>query len=194
MSRRVMVLAFAVSACILSEPFAYALGEKPNDGPFIDIHASDSGLHAGNDADPREIGLPVYPGAHLKRDEKQDKDAANLALFTSAFGLKLLVVNYTSDDSPDKIISFYRDKLKKYGKVIECHTKDSDPHVNAHMNDDSGKSNELKCDADDTGNNIELKAGTEDNQHAVAIQPNKSGNGVTFALVYVHVRGKQADI
>jgi hypothetical protein len=194
MSRRLMAPGLALSACILIVPYVSALQEKLDDSAFVDIHISDSGLHAGNDADPREIGLPVYPGAHVKHDEKQDKDAANLALFTSAFGLKLLVVNYTSDDSADKVIAFYRDKLKKYGKVIECHTKDGDPHVNAHANDDSGKSNELKCDADDTGNNIELKAGTEDNQHAVAIQPNKSGNGVTFALVYVHVRGKQADI
>jgi hypothetical protein len=194
MARRMMLIPLVLFTCVASVFLASARAEGINDGGFVDIHVSDSGLHAGTDADPREIGLPVYPGAQLKRDEKQDKDAANLALFTSAFGLKLLVVNYTSDDSAEKIISFYRDKLKKYGKVIECHTKDSDPHVNAHMNDDSVKSNELKCDADDTGNNIELKAGTEDNQHAVAIQPNKSGNGVTFALVYVHVRGKQADI
>jgi hypothetical protein len=194
MIRPALVLASLLSGSLLSVPLASALAVRPADGPFVDIRSSDSGLHAGNDADAREIGLPVYPGAQPKRDQKQDKDAANLALFTSAFGLKLLVVNYTSGDSAEKVIAFYRDKLKKYGKVIECHTKDGDPHVQAHPNDDSGKSNELKCDADDTGNNIELKAGTEDNQHAVAIQPNASGNGVTFALVYVHVRGKQADI
>jgi hypothetical protein len=193
MTRRMMLILLGLFTCVASVFLASARAEGINDGGFIDIHTSDSGLHAGTDADPREIGLPVYPGAQLKHDEKQDKDAANLALFTSAFGLKLLVVNYTSADSADKVIAFYRDKLKKYGKVIECHTKDGDPHVDAHAND-SGKSNELKCDADDTGNNIELKAGTEDNQHAVAITPNKSGSGVTFALVYVHVRGKQADI
>ncbi|HEX8815828.1 MAG TPA: hypothetical protein VF753_10030 [Terriglobales bacterium] len=197
MTRRILSLQLAaVALCMTAVPLAFA---APNDdGPYLDVYVSDNSFHAGTDADPRAIGLPVYPGAHIKVDDKQDKNSANLALFTSAFGIKLLVVNYTSDDSAEKIISFYRDKLKKYGKVIECHNNDSDadPHIDAHANtrDDSGKSKELTCDGENKGDNIELKAGTEDNQHAVAIKPNKSGNGASFALVYVHVRGKQADI
>jgi hypothetical protein len=40
----------------------------------------------------------------------------------------------------------------------------------------------------------ELKVGTEDNQHVVALEPNDGHSGTTFALVYVHTRGKQGDI
>jgi hypothetical protein len=39
-----------------------------------------------------------------------------------------------------------------------------------------------------------LKVGTEDNQHVVAVEPNDGHGGSTFALVYVHTRGKQGDI
>lgn len=160
----------------------------------LDIRSSVGDLHVGNDASAREMGLPVYPGARLKHDDK-NKNSANLGIFTEAFGIKLQVANYDSDDSPDKLIAYYRDKLKKYGKVLECHTKEHGGDV--HVNDDgqdSNKSKELKCEGDDTGNVVELKVGSEDNQHIVTIEPSETGKGSTFALVYMRMRGKQADI
>jgi hypothetical protein len=108
-----------------------------------------------------------------------------------------VVVNYDSDDAPAKVIDFYRDKLKKYGKVLECHSRKhgGDVDVNAEDEDkDSQKSKELKCEGDNTGPVTELKVGTEYNQHVVAIEPNDGHGGSTFALVYVHTRGKQGDI
>src|SRR5579871_1168209 len=89
----------------------------------FDVRSSAGDMHLGSDATPREIGLPAYPGAHLRQHD-DNRSNANLSLFTSAFGVKLLIANYDSDDATSKIISFYRDKLKKYGKVLECHTSD----------------------------------------------------------------------
>ncbi len=37
--------------------------------------------------------------------------------------MKLVVAKYDSDDAPGKVIDFYREHLKKYGKVLECHTE-----------------------------------------------------------------------
>jgi hypothetical protein len=65
--------------------------------------------------------------------------------------------------------------------------------VNAGKNNSNG-SKEVNCDGDNTGNVVELKVGTQDNQHLVSIEPSEKGNGATFALVYVHTRGKQGDI
>jgi hypothetical protein len=67
------------------------------------------------------------------------------------------------------------------------------------MNDDdddkdSKKSKELKCEGDNSGPVTELKVGTEDNQRVVAVEPADHGSGSTFAVVYVHARGKQGDI
>jgi len=107
-----------------------------------------------------------------------------------------VVASYASDDAPAKVIDFYRDKLKKYGKVLECHSrKHAGDDVDVDTDDkDSQKSKELKCEGDNTGPVTELKVGTEDNQHVVAIEPNDGHSGSTFALVYVHTRGKQGDI
>lgn len=156
----------------------------------LDIQSSVGDLHMGTDADARKAGLPLYPGARLHRDEDNDK-GVNFGVVTDAFGMKLVVAKYDSDDAPGKVIDFYRNKLKKYGKVIECHT--SEPGgAHAEINDEHSK--ELKCDADNTGPVTELKVGTEDNQHVVAIQPSDGHGGSTFALVYVYTRGKQADL
>ena len=183
-----------VSLCALLATAAFAQSNDEQNKGF-DIKSSMGDLHLGNDGNPREVGLPVYPGAHLRKDDGKDNNSANLSLFTQSFGWKLVVVNYNSDDSPAKVISYYRDKLKKYGKVLECHTSEHGGDV--HVNDDdskSEKSKDLKCDGDNTGPVVELKVGTEDNQHVVAVEQSDNGKGAQFTLVYVRTRGKQADI
>jgi hypothetical protein len=159
----------------------------------LDITSSVGDLHVGSDADARKAGLPLYPGARLKSDD-ENRNQANLSVLTEAFGMKLVVANYDSDDAPAKIIDFYRDKLKKYGKVLECHSQKHGGNVEVHEGDkDSKDGKELKCD-ENSGPVTELKVGTEDNQHLVAIEPRDSSKGSTFALVYVHTRGKRGDI
>lgn len=163
----------------------------------LDVQSSAGDLHIGSDADARKAGLPLYPGARLRHDE-ENSGGLNLGVLTEAFGMKLVVVKYDSDDAPGKVIDFYRDKLKKYGKVLECHTQKHGGGVDVEesgKDKDSKESKPVKCDGDNTGPVIELKVGTEDNQHVVAVEPNDKGaNGSTFALVYVHMRGKQGDI
>jgi hypothetical protein len=170
----------------------------------LDITSPVGDLHIGNDADARKAGLPLYPGARPKpdsqnkdkdKDKDKDSDQANLSLLTEAFGMKLVVAKYDSDDGPAKIIDFYRDKLKKYGKVLECHSEKHGGDVEADVVDskDSSESKQLKCD-ENSGPVTELKVGTEDNQHIVAIEPRDAGKGSTFALVYLRTRGKLGDI
>jgi len=160
----------------------------------FDVRSSVGDLHVGSDADARKIGLPLYPGARPKSDD-ESRNKANLSIFTEAFGFKLVVASYESDDAPAKVIDFYRDKLKKYGKVLECRTQKHGGDIDVHDNDkDSKESKELKCEGDNTGPVTELKVGTEDNQRVVAIEPNDHHSGSTFALVYVRARGKQGDI
>jgi hypothetical protein len=77
----------------------------------LDVRSPMGNLHLGADADAKKIGVPLYPGARLKtRDPNSDQ--ANLSVLTEAFGMKLVVANYVSDDDPAKIVAFYRHKLK----------------------------------------------------------------------------------
>jgi hypothetical protein len=191
-----LVLVFAAA---LASP-AFAAGpqkqEKDSQEKHLDIRSSSGDLHIGNDADARKMGLPLYPGARLKHDD-DNNNAVNLGLLTEAFGIKLVVASYESDDAPAQIVEYYREKLRKYGKVLECHTHKHGGDVDADADNDKDgdqHSKPLKCEGDNSGPVTELKVGTEDNQHVVAIEPRDGGKRATFALVYVHTRGKQGDI
>ena len=161
------------------------------DDKNVDIKTPFTDIHVEKDADVRDTGLPVYPGARLKPKTGDDDNSANVNLSAFGFGLKVVVLKYESDDTPSKLQTFYQGELKKYGNVLQCHTSHLGQHYDggASHHDPSGQ---LKCDGDNTGNIVELKAGTEGNQHIVSIQP--QGKGSDFALVYVRVRGKEGTI
>jgi hypothetical protein len=189
----------AVAATVLTLPALAAAQQADSDDKdkHLDIQSSVGDLHVGSDADARKAGLPLYPGARLKKDPDHG-DAVNFGLLTQAFGMKLVVAKYDSDDTPGSVIDYYRNKLKKYGKVIECHTREHGANVHSDGDDNkdgkSQHSKELKCEGDNSGPVTELKVGTEDDQHVVAVEPGDSGKGSTFAVVYLHTRGEHGDI
>ena len=193
------VLRSAASATFLTAlmtPYVPAQTQQTDrQDKHLDIQSSAGDLHVGEDADARKAGLPLYPGARPHHDD--DNNNANLSLFTEAFGFKLVVAKYESSDAPAKIIDFYRDRLKKYGKVLECHTqKHGGSHADVDEDDNSKdkSSKELKCEGDNTGPVTELKVGTEKDQHVVAVEPVEGPSGTSFSIVYVHALGKQGDL
>jgi hypothetical protein len=154
----------------------------------VDVKTLLGGIHVSKQADVSDVGIAVYPGARMKqKDSDGDDKSANVNVSGFGYGIKVVAMEYESDDAPAKVLSFYRDQLKKYGNVLECHTSKGDWNVNMGK---SG-SNELTCQGTG-GNDIELKVGKQDDQHIVAVQPD--GKGTSFSLVYVRTHGKDADI
>jgi hypothetical protein len=197
---RQQTFAFALALSAALTLPVLAQDSNSQDKPF-DVRSSLGDMHVGKDADAAKQGLPLYPGARPKQEK--DNDPLNFGILTESFGMKLMVAKYESDAAPAKIVDFYRDKLKKYGKVLECHSQKHGGAVNWHDDDkdsDTNKSDndkkdtkELKCD-EDSGPVTELKVGTDDNQHVVAVEPGDAGKGSTFALVYLRTQGKRGDI
>ena len=157
----------------------------------VDINTFAGGIHVSKQADVSDVGLAVYPGARLKEEDSGSDKSANVNISGFGFGLKVVALEYQSDDAPAKILSFYKDQLKKYGNVLECRTS----HLNLDMKMGSrgskNDSKELTCEGDH-GSNVELKVGKKDDQHIVAVEP--EGKGSSFSLVYVRTHGKDADI
>lgn len=151
----------------------------------VDISTPFGNLNVNTDVDVKDTGLPVYPGAQRVTDNDSDKHAANVNISSGSFGLKVVAIKFRSDDPPDKVLSFYRPKMKDFGgKFLECQ---QEGFVTYNHSDDS---KELTCDhGSRNGNNVELKAGTPDRQHIVAVKP--IGSGSEFALVYVMKHGKE---
>lgn len=158
----------------------------------VDINTIAGGIHVSKQADALDVGLPVYPGARLKEKDFDGSDkSANLNISGFGFRLKVVALEYQSDDSPAKVLTFYRDQLKKYGNVLECRTSGLDVNMSMKSHGSKNDSNELTCEGD-SGKNIELKVGRKDDQHIVAVE--SEGKGSSFSLVYVRTHGKDADI
>jgi hypothetical protein len=174
--------ALMITLAVLAVPAALSQ-DSDTRNKSLDVRSSVGDLHVGADADAKKAGLPLYPGARPAHDE--NSDPLNFGLLTETFGLKLIVAKYESDDAPDKLISYYRNKLKKYGKVIECHSQKDGVQIQSG-DKKSGETKELTCDQN-SGPVTELKVGNENNQHIVAIEPRQS-SGSSFSLVYLYSR------
>jgi hypothetical protein len=158
--------------------------DKDKGGINVTIQSkdTDAGLVIKTQATAKEVGLPLYPGSRPHKDEKDDSSGANLGLWGNTFGFKVVALKMESDDSQDKIASFYQKALGKYGKVLDC---TNNPPGTAEKDKESDV---LTCQDDrpDSGGRL-FKAGTKHKQHIVGIKPGAHGN--EFDLVYLEVRG-----
>jgi hypothetical protein len=179
-----LVVIAALSACSIN-----VQKEKGGQDKQVDISTPLGGIHVSKDADAQDVGLAIYPGAHLKPKDNGNDKSANVNISGFGYGIKVVALEYQSDDPPAKLVSYYKDQLQKYGKVLECHTSGLD--VNTDIKKDNNSSKELTCESS-SGNNVELKVGTKENQHIVEVEPD--GKGSNFSLVYVRTHGKDADI
>ncbi len=209
-SRSFLVAAIAALLALPACSVNVNKGEAGEDKK-VDIETPMGGLHVSEGADVRDVGLSVYPGSRPKpKDNSDEEKSANVNLSVGSFGLKVVAVEFLSDESPDKVLAYYLNELKKYGKVLQCPGTDTSADLHFGKSDDDSGSNELTCGdskgkgssaevkignkakgtmSDDThGGGTELKAGTKSNQHIVSVKPN--GKGTDFALVYVRTRGK----
>jgi hypothetical protein len=207
MSVKLLLSALFAVLCVLPACSIDANNKDKNGETHVDIKSPVGDLHVSEQADIRDSGLTLYPGAKpAPKDDSDDKKSANVNLSLPGFSLKVVAAEFTSDDAPDKIIAYYDKELRKYGKTIQCHggwnggqsgiqsgiqskiqtgieSGIQSGHVTYDGKDDMSKP--VACGNDSSGNSVELKVGTEGNQHIVAIKPNSSGS--RFALVYVRM-------
>ncbi|MGA8489378.1 MAG: hypothetical protein WB711_03085 [Terriglobales bacterium] len=166
----ILVIAVAVSSTAL-----FAQDQTPSSGEKHKIAVeTDSGRYevGAEKLDPKQLGVAIYPGAKIHEGENDSSDAS-LSLDWGKESTRLYLQNYVTSDSSDKVLSFYRKQLSKYGAVLEC--RNGKPVAAAPW--------QLKCDSDKDGNSIELKAGTERKQHMVGVT--STAGGAQFEVVYL---------
>jgi hypothetical protein len=183
----ILAAIFVLSACSVN-----VKKERNGEDKQVDIKTLAGGIHVSNDADVLDTGLTVYPGARVKpKNSSHDSKSANVNISGFGYSVKVVALEYESDDTPARILAFYKDQLKKYGNVLECHTSRLNLDMKMGSHGSKSESNELTCEGDH-GSNIELKVGKKNDQHIVAVQPD--GKGSSFSLVYIRTHGKDAEI
>src|SRR4051812_21133230 len=180
----VFALVFVLGGCNIKE-------KHDGENKKVDIQTPLGDLKVNTNADARDTGLPVYPGSRPKPGDEHNRNSGNVNINTSVFGLKVVAMTYLSDDSPDKVLSYYGGEMKKYGDVLTCKGGSlGNVQIKTKSGDDSDA---LTCDKDDHGSEtVELKVGAKSKQRVVAVKP--SGKGSEFSLVYVQTRKDEGSL
>ena len=163
--------------------------DKDKEKQKVDIQTPFANLKVDTSPGSTDNGIPVYPGAKPREADKDgDRHRANVNIGGANFGLKVVAAEFVTPDAPDKVKTFYLDKLKKYGDVLEC--KGTSSHGDDSIGDVHGGNGDQKLTCGDShGSGWELKVGTKKDQHIVAIEPD--GSGTRFGTVLVQIHGKE---
>jgi hypothetical protein len=163
--------------------------DKDKKNEKVDIQTPFANLKVDTNEKASDNGIPVYPGARPRPKTDGDAHHANVNIAAMGFGLKVIAAEYLTDDSPEKVKSFYEDKLKKWGGVVVCQgTSDEGTSYKRHGDNGSEK---VSC-GNSHGNGWEVKVGTNDNQHLVAIEAD--GKGTRFGTVLIQMHGKEGEL
>src|SRR5437763_311660 len=93
--------------------------DEANGNKNVEINTPFGDLKVKNQADAKDTGLPVYPGATPKAADDEHGGKGNATVSLSVLSMKIAVLSFVSDDSPDKVASWYREQLKPVGRFIE---------------------------------------------------------------------------
>lgn len=155
----------------------------------VQIDTPFGGVHVDTDqTSAADLGLPAYPGSQVVRD-KSDSQSADIHMGFGEWELRVRVVSYSTPDSEDKVVAFYRKALGRYGDVIACQ---GDTPVGTPTSTgegltcaDNGKNTKVQINSGDFGtgkDNFQLKAGSKRHQHIVGFESSAPGQ-TRFSLV-----------
>ena len=151
------------------------------DTPFGGVHVNTDQTTAS------DLGLPMYPGADIVKNDDQHK-SADVHLGFGEWQIRVRAVSYATPDSRDQVVAFYKKALQRYGDVLTC-------QGNAPVGTPTVTHEGLTCAEDKAKVNVngtkngiaesgelQLKAGSRRHQHIVGFEEPKNGK-TRFALV-----------
>jgi hypothetical protein len=168
--------------------------DKDKDAKKVDINTPLADLKVDTSAASTDNGIPIYPGATPRPEERGDKHRANVNIGAMGFGIKVVAAEFVTPDPPEKVKTFYLDKLKKFGNVLECRGTGGKHDTGDRWGDldmDDKSDRPVTC-GDTHGDGWELKVGTSHNQHLVAVKPD--GSGTRFGTVLIQIHGKEGTL
>jgi hypothetical protein len=124
-------------------------------------------------------GLPVYPRAVAS---EHSDDRGTVSMTDNSQVHRVAANAYVSADRPDKVLQFYRARLKASGDVTEC-TGGTNASVDVQL-DEAAFANPSACNADDfAASGTELKLNKNGEQKIVVVLPHGSGSEIALVSV-----------
>jgi hypothetical protein len=140
----------------------------------VDIRALGNTVAVRTAVSGERTGFDIYPGATLA-DRHHGGESADVDIQTAWFGVKVVAATYESDDSPERVLAFYRSQMQDRGDFIECRGK-------VDFKWRSGASRPV-CRERSLSREVKLVAGSEDRQRIISVKPHR--DGTEFSLVAV---------
>lgn len=137
--------------------------------PFGSVH-----VKTDKDTAMSAIGLTPYPGATLVHKEGHDNGAADVNLSFGGFKLGVHAADMQTGDPQDKVLTFYRKDMAKYGPVLTCRGHEA---VGQPTRTPEG----LTCSTDQHGGNddeLQLRAGSPQHQHIIGVRGDDGGTRI----------------
>jgi hypothetical protein len=142
-------------------------------GCFVWAQAADR-FDSGN-----STGIPTYPRA-IASDHTDGRGTVSLADGTQAH--RVAAVAYFASDRPEKVLQFYRDRLKSSGQVTEC-SGGKNTSVDVQL-DEASFADPSACNPDAFANSgTELKVSSNGEQKIVVVLPHGSGSEIALVSV-----------
>lgn len=175
------LLLLAAACCLLAagcRVSSHENGDKKNveiGTPFGSMHVRTNG-----DTPVSGIGIAVYPGATPSKDDDNDANSADVNMNFGDFHLGVRAASYRTSDSPDKVLTFYKQNLAHYGEVLEC--RDNKPvgqpartSQGLTCNDEKGHHTNVNLNS-----GLELLTGSPQHQHIVAVDTKDGGTKIAL--------------
>ena len=179
---RVIFLALLATAVGITGCSVQQHGSQDNKDVKIETPVGDMKVKTNTAVAASDIGLPVYPGSTIVKNEK-DVGAVDLDLSFRDFHIRAKGATYRTSDSPEKVKAYYRKELAQYGDVIECRGKQT-------VGTPTKTSEGLACDENGFSvsetqkhPDVEFKTGSKMHQHVVAIEKNSEGTKFGLAAL-----------
>ncbi len=185
MSRFLSPIALASACLLLASAGCHIDTHKNGDGKDnVDIGTPFGSMHVKTDdkADSAKTGLTPYPGASLVKKDGDNNGAADISMNFGGFQLGVHAVDLRTADPEDKVISFYKKDMTRYGAVLTCRGRQA---VGTPVRTGEG----LTCGSDQNhvsaadSDHIELRAGSEKHQHIVGIHPEDGATRVALVAL-----------
>ena len=143
----------------------------------------------------RASASPLPGATPVKDDDGKDKNAADINLNFGDFHLGVKAASFQTSDSPDRVETFYRKDMARYGDVVKC--KDDAP-----IGQPTRTADGLTCNDDhnrheihvsDDRNEIELRAGSPGHFHLVGIKSRDGGTKIGLVALDLPVHHDSSD-
>ena len=122
------------------------------------------------------IGIPVYPNA-VAGDHVDGR--GTVSLVDGAHVHRLAAGAYFSNDDAEKVVQFYRDRLRSYGRVIEC-SGGRNTRVDVQLNNESLADPQACRSGDFADGGTELKVTAMGDERIVVVRPYAKGSEIAL--------------